>query len=1010
MLVAAGPAWSDPVAISAGPLPDSLQSLVRQTGIELLFDPDAVRDIQSPEVRGDLTTEAALQQLIAGTGLTIRRSRSGAWIVEAADVAPLDRPDAAVPDIVIITARRQNADIRRFENDVQPYTVTTKEELLGSHRDSVGQYFEGRIPQNTQVPVSGPSTGAAPFSAIDLRGLGTDSTLVLIDGRRMPSFPPLTGAGLGQADLNAIPLHAIDRVETLTGAAGGIYGFRALGGVVNVVLDRESRGLDLHVTEGISSRGDAHREAIEASYGFTSDDGDTDIALFAAHTQSDTVLVGQRNYALRDRQRTAELTPDLYYQDPYAHANSISVVSLFNFGDLSSNNLVLKPQYGGANLGSSFTFLPLGFSGDASALAASLTQRAGKFDISLPKGEAETDLGSNPETDALLVNIRHRLGAGLEVYADMVALRSRSESQDHRSSGTAFVDSSSPASPFENLVIVSYPIDPEVGLTTVGAESTRYTVGLAANLPFDWRGAAEVGWGQFRYSGFASRGFSVTGNSLVLFGDASDLDTNPFGDWQAFQQAIGDLSQVSQSFSTRTRLRDQSLRLAGPIFSTAAGPTMLTLLAEHRSEKTPSFLSVFASNYYAGGASYIAERKSETASLYAELRSRLFGEDESNWFLRGLELQLAVRRDEEKDSFPSDPLDEMSDLLDVTFAATALTAGAKISPLPWLTLRASYATGDEPPRLDALRESADEVETLPLYNDPKRPGEKIGDQGPWISKSGGFRGLEPVHGTTTFIGAILTPWDEDGPYLAVDFSRIRRDHDVISFLTGEILDHEDYWPERVVRGPLTDADRAKGYAVGPITFLDARAMNGGTLEVDALDIHGQWPLTVLGGRLQIYGDASYHMRNLREGLFQPATERAGLMDGPLKWRANGGFEWLTDDLTIGVNVQYFDGYSLVTTGDILLDGGPSPEDLDRKERTQGALRIPSQTYVDLHASWRLPIPDTSPLREATLDFGIVNLLDAEPPRVSSLLTFGEGFSPYGDPRQRRFELALSSRF
>src|SRR5262249_25527869 len=153
-----------------------------------------------------------------------------------------------------------------------------------------------------------------------LRGLGPDQTLVLIDGRRMPGIPVLD-TGFGQSDLNAIPLHAIQRVEILTGAAGGIYGFGALGGVVNVVLDRDSRGVDLYVTEGVSSRGDGTRHSVEASFGKTFGDGASDFVLFAAHSQEGSVLVGERDYEVRDRRRTHELAPD-YYTDPYRNTNS----------------------------------------------------------------------------------------------------------------------------------------------------------------------------------------------------------------------------------------------------------------------------------------------------------------------------------------------------------------------------------------------------------------------------------------------------------------------------------------------------------------------------------------------------------------------------------------------------------------------------------------------------------------------------------------------------------------
>src|SRR5262249_43557538 len=278
------------------------------------------------------------------------------------------------------------------------------------------QYFKSLVTANTQVVPAG-LTGD-PTSQINLRGLGSDDTLVLIDGRRMPSIP-IEGTGFGQADLNAIPFHAIQRIEVLTGAAGGIYGFGALGGVVNVVLDRSARGLELDVTGGISSRGDAGRQVFEASYGHTSEDGRTDFTFFAAHSESDPLLVGERGFARRDRELNAQFEgPTAFLSDQRNNGNSVAVISL-------GSNLVFKPQFGGATLPSGHSFLPSRFSGSAAALAASLTQHAGQLDLSVPGGEADSDLSLNSRSESLLVNLRHRFGDGLEVYIDGLILRSR---------------------------------------------------------------------------------------------------------------------------------------------------------------------------------------------------------------------------------------------------------------------------------------------------------------------------------------------------------------------------------------------------------------------------------------------------------------------------------------------------------------------------------------------------------------------------------------------------------
>ena len=98
----------------------------------------------------------------------------------------------------------------------------------------------------------------------------------------------------------------------LTGAAGGIHGFGALGGVVNIVLDRDIDGLEFHTTQGITSRGDARRHVVEAKFGRTFRDGATDFVLFASHQELETLGVEDRKFALRDYRRTYESAPDLF--------------------------------------------------------------------------------------------------------------------------------------------------------------------------------------------------------------------------------------------------------------------------------------------------------------------------------------------------------------------------------------------------------------------------------------------------------------------------------------------------------------------------------------------------------------------------------------------------------------------------------------------------------------------------------------------------------------------------
>jgi len=987
------------VDIRAGALPSALQDLARQTGMELLYDRAIVRGARTAGAHGRLTGEAALRQLLAGTGLTMRRSGSGAWLIErqlhataASAATPLPPPELEAPEILVVGSRTQNFDIRRREDDVQPYQVTTGEEVVRAHRDNVDQYFATRITGNTEVvPVALRNTGETR-SEIDLRGLGPDGTLVLVDGRRLPSIPQDV-LSFAQPDLNAIPLHAIERIETLTGTAGGIYGFGALGGVVNVVLRRDYRGAEVHVTGGLSTRGDAARLDLEARLGFTPDGGRTEMMIYVSRATGVPLLVGQRDFTYRDLVDTVHFAPDLFISN-WPDLNAVTVYSL-----PQGENLVFRPEYGGGALSSDHTYLPTGFAGTQADLVAALTAHAGQLEVHQTNGAKHDGLSSTGRTEALIANIRHRFGADVEAYLDAVVLRNHGTYARHASYGFQILFASSPTNPFNQNVFVTFPVPEENVTQRARFDSARYTAGIVAGLPLGWRGTAEATLGRLNTSSL---------DTLENYA-ADSFDppqVNPFGNWDQLQAAaVASLSNGRFGGSARNHYDEESVRLAGPLFRTAAGPATLTLLAERRRESIPISTSFTYIELIAPDVSHseTASRALDTRSVSAELRSRLLG-DEAFPLLRNLEIQLALRHDRQSVDFSRDSgtLDD-SQRVRTRFTGTTFTAGAKVSPLPWLTLRGSYATGEQPPPLVDLIDS-DTQSFIIIAHDPKRGGNFPGLDSfqAFEQKSGGSPDLTTSRATTLSFGGFVEPFGLAGPRLSLDYSRIRRSRDFYVPDDQTILDHEDYWPERVVRAPLTDADRALGYTGGRIILFDDRGLNGAGRVVETIDARFDWPFHALGGRLRLYGNATWQLRNVERRLFVPDIERVGWNSGPLGWRANGGADWTIGATTVGANLQYFSRYRLTSQ--------ELPDYInDLVVAVQGTAWIPAQTYVDLYASRRFRMGGIGSPYALDVDFGIVNLLDSSPPREAGAVG-GGSYSRYGDPRRRRVELVLSASF
>src|SRR5262249_46664921 len=118
----------------------------------------------------------------------------------------------------------------------------------------------------------GQRADSAGTSSINLRGLGAGSTLVLLNGRRLPT----SGAGLLAqfSDISTIPLAAVERIEILKGGASAIYGSDAVGGVVNIITRKKLDGVRIELDGGATTRNFDQRSAqVNGAYGITGEHG-----------------------------------------------------------------------------------------------------------------------------------------------------------------------------------------------------------------------------------------------------------------------------------------------------------------------------------------------------------------------------------------------------------------------------------------------------------------------------------------------------------------------------------------------------------------------------------------------------------------------------------------------------------------------------------------------------------------------------------------------------------------
>lgn len=128
---------------------------------------------------------------------------------------------------------------------------------------------------------------------LQLRGLGAERTLVLVNGRRH-----VAGVGGSQAvDIGSIPQQLIERVDVLTGGASAVYGADAVTGVVNFIMQDDYEGLNFNFMGGVAGEGDGENFSVSALYGknFASDRGNFTIAV--DYTQHEPILHGDRAFS-----------------------------------------------------------------------------------------------------------------------------------------------------------------------------------------------------------------------------------------------------------------------------------------------------------------------------------------------------------------------------------------------------------------------------------------------------------------------------------------------------------------------------------------------------------------------------------------------------------------------------------------------------------------------------------------------------------------------------------------
>lgn len=252
--------------IPAGGLKQGVAAFGVQTRLQLVYAPDALDGKTTAGVAGTYTLQEALRHLLAGTGLVWEFVGDTAVAIKpgaAPAVSPAGSrkddtaartPDRPVVDMDSVTVT--GTYIHGVSPDSSPIDVYGREYIESAGFATIEQFLS-TIPQNFAggsssalvrgTPNDASSTENATFgSGVNLRGIGSGSTLVLVDGNRLA---PSSNIG-DFVDVSMIPVSAIERVEIMTDGASSIYGGDAVAGVVNIILRKDYEGAETRLSYG----------------------------------------------------------------------------------------------------------------------------------------------------------------------------------------------------------------------------------------------------------------------------------------------------------------------------------------------------------------------------------------------------------------------------------------------------------------------------------------------------------------------------------------------------------------------------------------------------------------------------------------------------------------------------------------------------------------------------------------------------------------------------------------
>ena len=380
--------------------------------------------------------------LLSGTAIGCLSSHGAIAQDNAGEIAPASA-DAQEPAIVVTGTRIQGAKI----NDILPITVVGEDDVDVIDPASGDELFRaipqaGSVAFNDQSTVGGVNGARGDIASINLRGIGTGNTLLLVNGRRMvlnPGFQTELLVPVVSPDTNQILPGSVRRVEVLRDGASAVYGADAVAGVVNTILRGDLDGGYVQGNYRASTGTSLYSTSLRAGYGFDFGEGRGNFTLYGYYFHENGAPSSIRDYASdSDRRRFVEGTA--FEGDTQIDNSSndspwgeFDIQASRSATDLNDDDFFVRPcgAFEDVNAISDSRFLDLG--NGICADNGTTQTRAQRYNI-----EGDRDLFSEKDRYSVSGLFRYELSPAVEFYAEGSYYRSDSNRDlEQRSNLTA---------------------------------------------------------------------------------------------------------------------------------------------------------------------------------------------------------------------------------------------------------------------------------------------------------------------------------------------------------------------------------------------------------------------------------------------------------------------------------------------------------------------------------------------------------------------------------------------